>query len=232
MSTRDRNNPGPTTKGNHDDDDKPTVLSIIRGLQNGTVSPKSLSIYDRRAGVEHLTGEGYSIVEIAEILKVSERTIARDRKAIQEANAIERDPAHADQFVGRLEREVDLAISHIRRVAREKKTPASVKVDAEHRCYQVFSDLVQSLQRLGYLPTAAHEIRADLTHHVDEPPSFEQMLTEIGQLEFVVEKEDDGNVHRRLGELKKTLTQHAAHEQIEQITESIQQENEADGEGA
>ncbi len=231
MSTRDRNNPGPTTKGNHDDDDKPTVLTIIRGLQNGTVSPKSLSIYDRRAGVEHLTGEGYSIVEIAEILKVSERTIARDRKAIQEANAIERDPELADQLVGRLGREADLAISHIRRVAREKKTPASTKIDAQHRCYQIFSDYIQRLQRLGYLPTAAHEIRADLTHHVDEPPGFDEMLTEIGQLELVIDKESDGYIQRRLNEIKKNMAQDAAHEQIEQITESIQQENQADGEG-
>ncbi len=232
MSTQDPNDPGPASSGNPDDDDKPTVLSIIRGLQNRTVSPKSLSIDDRRACVEHLTGEGYSIVEIAEILRVSERTIARDRKAIQEANAIERDPELADQIVGRLGREADLAISHIRRVAREKKTPASVKVDAEHRCYQVFSDYVQRLQRLGYLPTAAHEIRADLTHHVDEPPGFDEMLTEIGQLELVIDQESDSYIQRRLNELKKNVARHAAHEQIEQITESIQHENEADGEGA
>ena len=37
---------------------------------------------------------------------------------------------------------------------------------------------------------------------------------------------------RRLNEIKKNMAQYAAHEQIEQITESIQQENEADGEGA
>ena len=232
MSAQDPNNPVPTSSGNPDDDDKPTVLSIIRGLQNGTVSPKSLSIHDRRACVEHLTGEGYSIVEIAEILKASERTVARDRRAIHEANAIQRDPRLVEEIVGRLAREAELSISRMRRVAREKTTPASVKVDAEHRCFQIFSDLVQSLQRLGYLPTAAHEIRADLTHHVDEPPGFDEMLTEIGQLELVIDKESDGYIQRRLNEIKKNMAQYAAHEQIEQITESIQQENEADGEGA
>ncbi len=229
MSTPESRGPdGPPTER----EDRPTVLSVIRGLQSGAIEPKGLSIDARRACVEHLTGEGYSIVEIAEILKASERTVARDRRAIHEANAIQRDPRLVEEIVGRLAREAELSISRMRRVTREKRTPASVKVDAEHRCYQVFSDLVQSLQRLGYLPTAAHEIRTDLTHHVDDPPGFDEMLTEISQLELVIEKESDGDIQRRLNEIKKNMAQYAAHEQIEQITDSIQQENEADGEGA
>ena len=136
-----------STRATAEHDDKPTVLSVIRGLQSGTASPNNISISDRRACVEHLGAEGYSLVEIAEILKVAERTVARDRRAIHEANAIQRDPRLVEEIVGRLAREAELSISRMRRIAREKTTPASVKVDAEHRCYEVFGDLVRSLQR-------------------------------------------------------------------------------------
>ena len=226
MSTQDPSTPGPTSSGNPDDDDKPTVLSIIRGLQNGTVSPKSLSIDDRRACVEHLTGEGYSIVEIAEILRVSERTIARDRKAIQEANAIERDPELADQLVGRLGREVDLAINHMRRVAREKETPASVKVDAEHRCYQIFSDYVQRLQRLGCLPTVPHQIHGDVTHRLGDPPGFDELQGELDRLAVIVERSQPGDdsTKQQVTQLRATFSRLELGEKVQNLTKRIEQE--------
>ena len=220
-------------KQNSEPDDTPTVLSVIRGLQNSALSAKNLSITSRRACVEHLTGEGYSVVEIAEILKVSERTIARDRQAIHVANAVQRDPALVEQVVGRLTHEADLSIGRMRRVAREKSTPASVKVEAEHRCYQVYSDLVQNLQRLGYLPTAAQEIRADLTHHVDQPPSFDEMLEELAQLERVLgaaESTPDESISLQITEMKMVLTQYSASAQLRSVKESIQKKEQLDDE--
>ncbi len=233
MSTADTVKPDSTASAEADQDDKPTVLSVIRALQSGTIGAKSISLSDRRACVEHLTGEGYTIVEVAEILKVSERTIARDRRAIQEAHAIERDPKLSEQMTGRLMREADLTISRMRRVAREKRTPPSVKVDAEHRCYQVLSDLVRTMQSLGYLPTAAHEIRADLTHRVDEPPGFDQMLAEVTRLELVLESSrggDDGT-RKQLTQLKTALTQFSANDQLAQISESLHEESDHEIQG-
>lgn len=218
-------------KQNSEPDDTPTVLSVIRGLQNGAVSPKSLSMTSRRACVEHLTGEGYSIVQIAEILKVTERTIARDRQAIHLANAVQRDPALVEQVVGRLTQAAELSISRMRRVAGDKNTPASVKVEAEHRCYQVFSDYVQNLQRLGYLPTATHEIRADLTHHVDHPPSFEETLEELEQLERALgaaESTPDESTQLQITELKTELTKYSVSAQLNSVKQSIQEKERLD----
>ena len=132
--------------------------------------------------------------------------------------------------MGRLAREADLTISRLRRLAREKTTPASAKVDAEHRCYQVFSDLVQCLQRLGYLPTAAHEIRADLTHHLDDPPEFEHMLAEVTRLELLIDNNGGGDDQTRhqLSQLKTALTQYSASDQIAHIKESLHGENHND----
>ena len=214
-------------------DDKPTVLSVIRGLQNGTVIARTLSITSRRACVEHLTGEGLSVVEIAEILKVSERTVARDRQAIHVANAVQRDPALVAQVVGRLTHETDLSISRMRRVARDKNTAASVKVDAEHRCCQVYSDYIQNLQRLGHLPTAAHEIRADLTHHVDHPPSFEETREELAQFELALaaaESTPNQSTQLQITELKTELRKYSVSEKLSSVKQSIQKKERPDDE--
>ena len=185
MSASDTNQVLATDEAAASRSDRPTVLNVIRGIQNGTISAQSLSRDDRQACVQHFSDQGYSIVQIAEIVKRHERTIYRDREVLLNENAIERDPTLAAKVVGRLWREADLSIGHLRRIARDKDVPAAVQSDAAYRCHQVFSDLVQRLQGLGYLPTAAHEIRADLTHHVGDIPDLPETQAEIERLMLI-----------------------------------------------
>lgn len=223
MSRSDSGEPCPRLRLDENGEDKPTVLTTIRSLQRGSMIAKNLSIPDRQACVDHLTAEGYSVVEIAEILTVSERTVARDRKAIQNANAIERDPKLVEQMVGRLLAEAELAITRMRRVTREKTTSAAVKVEAEHRCYQVFSNMMQSMQRLGYLPSAVQEIRADLTHHIEEPPGYDELQAEIARLEIVLKRTGGGDdtSRRQLGELRDTVARLSVGDQLAQVKERL-----------
>ena len=155
------------------------VLEMIRQIKTGALDPKALSTEDRQTCVMHLGSEGLSVPEIAQVLKRSERTIARDRKAIQEANAIEHDPKLAGQFAGRLVAEAETCIARIRRVTRDKDAPHAVKVDGEKGCYEILSDLTSRLQSLGYLPTAAHRIQADLTHNLGDNEGFAQIRAEV-----------------------------------------------------
>lgn len=161
------------------------VLEIIRDIKNTSLDPKSLSSEDRRACVMHLGIEGLAVPEIAQILKVSDRTIARDRKAIQEANAIEHDPELAGRFAGRLVAEAETCITRIRRVTRDKKSPHSVKVDGERGCFEILDKLAGRLQSLGFLPTAAQQVQADLTHHLGEPLSINAIQSEAARLEQI-----------------------------------------------
>ena len=48
--------------------------------------------------------------------------------------------------------------------------------------------MIQSIQRLGYLPSAVQEIRADLTHHIEEPPGYDEMQVEIARMEVVLKR--------------------------------------------
>ncbi|MCZ6652565.1 MAG: helix-turn-helix domain-containing protein [Planctomycetota bacterium] len=62
------------------------VLEVIRLIKAGSLDSRQLAAAERQACVMHLSAEGLSVPEIAQVLKRSDRTIARDRKAIQIGN--------------------------------------------------------------------------------------------------------------------------------------------------
>lgn len=207
-----------------------SVLAVIRSIQGGGLDPMSLGVEDRRRCVEHLTAEGYSTVEIAEILKVSERTIARDRTAIRQANAIQRDPALVEQMVGQLVQQAETTISRIRRVTRERETPPSVRINGEKACWTVARDLIQRLQALGYLPSAPMEIRGELKHQVQQLPGFGHMKDEVARLEVIVTSHAIGDDERplleQLAEIKDQVTRGALHEEITAIEQRLANDGE------
>ncbi|MCI0363057.1 MAG: hypothetical protein L0219_04200 [Phycisphaerales bacterium] len=202
----------PTPAENHEiqkpDGDEPTTLATIRGLRERTITGKGLPANVRRLCVAHLTAEGYSAAEIAEIMTLSERTIIRDRKAIQEAYAIEPDPKLVPQFVGRLVMEADLVINRMWRAARDKGAEPGTRIDAEHRCYQVISDVLQRLQSLGYMPTAAQRVEASLKHQIDDLPPLDGLFLEMSRLRVVAQESQNGEMVQKLGELER-ITAHA-----------------------
>ena len=167
--------------------DDRSVLDVIGEIKSGKIDARALSPVDRQACVAHLMGEGLSMAEVAKILKRNDRTITRDRKAIQERNALAHDPALPGQIAGRLLTEADLCVSHLRRIARDRETPAGARVEAQRACFQILSDMVQRLQGLGYLPSAAQRIEAELTHHDGDLPSIEALISEMERVQDAVQ---------------------------------------------
>ncbi len=165
------------------------VLDAIREIKSGDLDPKSLEAEDRRGCVAYLAAEGLSVPEIARLLRTSDRTVRRDRVAIREEGALERDPKLAGQVAGRLVAEADLCVQRIRRATRDRDTPHAVRVDGERACFQILSEMTQRLQGLGFLPSAATRIEASVT--AVEAPSFDELSSEILRLRGVAEDEGD-----------------------------------------
>ena len=163
-----------------------SVLGTIRLLHSGDLSGASLSTQDRRRVVEHLWSEGYSVPETSDILKVSERTVQRDRRSIREANAVERTPALVGETVGALMRHAEGSVARLRRIARERDAEASTRIDAERASWEILKEMTEMLQALSYLPTAAQEVRGQVTHTV--APSFEQLRAELDQIGRMLEE--------------------------------------------
>jgi len=200
--------------------EKPTVLDTIRALQARKITGASLSQLDRRGCVEHLTTDGYSLAEIADILKVSERTIARDRKAIQETYAMDPDPKLVGQIVGRLAHEVEQCIARIRRAARDKDASPAHRIEAEHRCFEIFNGYVLRLQQLGYLPTAAHRLEANLKHDLEGLPHFEDIVLEMNRLRVVAEQSENSDLIGKLGALEQITARASLASQVHELAAS------------
>ncbi len=164
-------------------------------MQSRDLSGSSLAADDRRSCVEYLSAEGYSAAEIAGILSVADRTVLRDRQAIKEKNALGRDPALAGQVAGQLIREADSSMGRLRKLARDREAPHAARVEAERSAFGIFRDMVRTLQRLGYLPEAAHHVQADLLHALGTGGAMgggpgardaEELTEEIERLRLIV----------------------------------------------
>ena len=138
-----------------------SALAILRELKAGRVRAGNLSSEDRQTCVDHLSAEAYSAAEIAEILRVSERTIARDRAALRAHYRLASDPGFGAEFAGNLARQAELAGWRLLRVYREKDAPAFARIAAAGAAWKVQLDLLRALQSLGHLPAAGAALRVD-----------------------------------------------------------------------
>ena len=128
-------------------------------------------------------------------------------------------PDAFSSFVG----EAELSVQRIRRAVRDKKVSPSVKVDAEYRCFVIVNDLVQSLQRLGYLPTAAQKVEADLTHHVGDVPDLGTTRAEVVRLKEICQQHPDRNPEfvKRVLQLEQQVVEADLATQLEDVNDQM-----------
>ncbi len=224
-------NPQPSDNSTRDTEER--TLSLLQKIQAGTVDPRCIRPAERRLLVSYLIADGYSTADIAQILKVSDRSIERDRKAIREANALAAGPELVEQMVGRLVCEAELSVQRMRKAARDKEIPPAVRIDAEHRCYQIVSDMIASLQRLGYLPIAAQRLQADFTHNIGQIPDFDQMQAEVQRLRQITgeSQRTDPQLTEQLDQIETQLAKVSLANQIENISNLVESrdiQNESD----
>lgn len=226
----------------NDDQDRPDVspapipgeertLPLLQKIQTGVVDGKCIRAVERRQLVAFLMADGLSAAEIAQILKVSDRTIERDKQAIREQNAIARDPKLAEQMAGRLVGEADLSVQQIRKAVRDKRVSPAVKVDANDRCYRIVSDLTQRLQHLGFLPTASQKVEADLTHHLGELPDIDELQVELQRLRLVSQglSSSDPQIAQQIAQVDAELKRASVVVQVGRLSAAISAQSDEAG---
>jgi transposase len=161
-------------------------LDILQGIKDGITDPASLLANQRKLLVPFLMAEGQSTAEIAHLLKVSDRTIERDKKANREDNAISQDPQLANVMAGRLFDEAQICSQRIRKFQRDSNCPPAAKIEGEKACFQITKELIEMLQSMGYLPTVSKKLEADLVHHMGNAPlSLTEIETELDRLKQI-----------------------------------------------
>jgi transposase-like protein len=170
-------------KNHEDHSDGTSVLELIRRIKSGAVNRKGLSVEDRRACVQHMSLEGMTVPEIAQVLGVGDRTIRRDRKAIQQANALDPDPNLVYEMAGRLWQEAEASRARIRQITRSGETDPSDRIEGERVSFDILDKLMARLQSLGMLPTSSQKVEAELTHHLGDQPSLEEIQSEAQRMQ-------------------------------------------------
>jgi transposase len=200
--------------------DTRSVLTLLRDVHEGRLSGQMLAKPDRIRIVEHMTAEGYGASEIAEVLKVTERTVTRDRADARAMNALTVTPGFVLETVGQLAATADQVKRRLRRIGRDTSAKPADRIAAEMGVWQVERELVTTLQGLGYLPTAATEINARISGDAHLPATSE-LLAELDRLRAlpdIVASDGTPVVPGRLDELRLALVRASAAEQIESMT--------------
>ena len=173
------------------DGERPTVLSLLRDIQAGTVDPTAIPPETRQGVVAHLSAEGYSVPEMAEILRVAERTVKRDRQQVRKANALAPHSDFSGEMAGRLVQEAESAIVLMRRAARDKEAGPGDRINAAQASFNVMRLLVESLQKLAFLPTASAKVQLDMRMQ-HTPADAQSLLAELDRVSAVLS--DGGQV--------------------------------------
>ena len=167
--------------------DTEPVLSLIKQIKEKRVNPAVLSAEDRRRCVDVLWGEGYTVAEIAQILKRSERTINRDRWDLRAARALHVDSQFAPQMAGELMRQAEGSASRLRRIAREPGASAMERCMAENFAFKIFIDMIGKFQSMGYLPRIPTGVVAQLVGASGDEAiaTYDQLAQRLKELDGV-----------------------------------------------
>lgn len=205
-------------------------ISLIKQLRDGKISAAALTKESEIACVEYLDGEGLKRWAIAELLKISTRTVYRDLAQIRKENAISLDAEFVAQHVGELNKRCSSAISNLLKIQNDKKCPYKFKVDAIYKTWIIFKEYTLTLQSLSYLPNGATEIRASVDHNFGEPPSFDEITDDLRILKASMKEAGipDEKITQMLSVPEGLIQRSSASNIIKQVKSKIVEENKND----
>ena len=201
-----------------DKDDGMSVIDMVQAIRDGRLKGRQMSVEQRRRCVQYLGSEGLTVPEMAQMLGCSDRTIARDRSAIQEAMTLEPDPKLAGRFAGKLVAEAESAMARIRRFTRDREASIANKIEGERASFEIICKLSEQLQRLGFLPNHAGSMQIGVYQHADQVPSSEEIDREIERLTLAAQRGgSDEAVMQQLNELRQLADRAKAAEKLQGI---------------
>lgn len=212
-------------------EDQP-ILTLIQRIKDNLFDPKFLTKDQRIQCVEILLGEALTEAAIAQILKVSTKTITRDIQNLRERNALTPNINFAKQIIGDLVHKARLHHGYLMRLARNREISGPAKVQAEFSAWRVLSELIERLQSLGYLPQRPTEITGDLYHHLsdDSEQSIEEIKKMIIEIEIVSKESDEMSpeVEEEIKRLKAKIEKAEIIQQVNKLSQKQDKENQDD----
>lgn len=197
------------------------VLSLLQQVKDGSIDPKSINKDERKRLVEVLYSEDYTMYQIAQIFKCSEKTIQRDVAEIRRQNALSPSVEFAKETIGEMLKRARQHCSSLARLGKAGNVTTQEKIVAEVSAWKVFKELVEKLQSLGYLPSRPTEIVSDVFHHSEKETGPEEMRQMIATIEQSGKEAGilDEEVKEKIKKLKTRIDQSEIALEIGQLEE-------------
>lgn len=147
-------------------------VDLIRDLQDGTITGRTLSASQRRDCVELLMLEGLSVSEIARKVGRCDRTIRRDLQKIRAANALHPSSDLQAKMLGHYQSQVDVAIARLTKLTRDPAASVADKIEATRSSIVIYDRFIERLTSVGLLGAAPSQ--------QDETKAFVELTQVIG----------------------------------------------------
>lgn len=145
-----------------------SAVQLLQDINSGILNPKLIDTSSRQKCVELLIAEGYTYPQISQVLRCSEKTIARDVKKIQSQNALTPNVEFAKELIGELFQKAITHHSYLMRLARSKDGSLAEKAQCEFFAWRVLREMADKFQSLGYLPTMPRQLELMVNAQEDE----------------------------------------------------------------
>lgn len=214
----------PKEKKPENHQEKP-VAKILREIGEGLIKGEELPVDIRQECVEHMwLTQGYSVMDIASVLNVSERTIKRDKNEIKKRNAQKPSADYALETIGELMHKATAAHEHLIRLSRSKEGSLQEKSLAGYSVGKLIMEQVKILQSMGYLPAKPMQVEEHIHHHEEEETSVEELKEELTRLEKIAagKKSIDPEIRELIEKAKKHLALAEAKNAIGELKKKIE----------
>ena len=140
---------------------KKPLADVIVGLEDGTISPRELSKATKKECVRFLKSKGYSALEVSDVLRMSERNVFRYLEKARKEGAISTSVEFQRELIGEVVNNFRAEYSRLIRLSYSVNLDDGEKVRAIFAACQVQKEMVNILDRLGYLRKEFLEVKRD-----------------------------------------------------------------------
>jgi hypothetical protein len=209
-------------------DGRPSA-AVLQQLKDGSINPKALTVEERQQCVEVCILEGYTIHQIAQLFRCSEKTISRDIAAIRERNAMTPNLEFAKQMVGDVYQKIMSHHDYLVRLAKNSDASVAEKVGAIFAACKALTDLVELFQSVGYMPLRPQQITGDIYHHKadEEARSLVELKGELAEFERAAVETGllDETARLQMKLIEKKIEEAEITQQLLEAKQSVQDKN-------
>jgi hypothetical protein len=144
------------------------ITDLLHQINDGVVNSADLDPAVRQECVHHLTLEGYTNDSICMLLRISERTVRRDRQIARRNHGVKPDYFLGDTLLGEYENHTHASIRRLVRLCNDPQTPPYVRLWAEESIGRIYHRYMEMARRMKYFQDG--QGRVDRQYRAANPP--------------------------------------------------------------